>query len=187
MEQPLGFVVEGQEEKVYLLQKALCGLKQMPRAWYGRTHILIVSLYVDDLLVTGSKEDLITWFKVRTTKVFEMTDLGHMSYFLGMEVRQKRREIFFCQYRYATEILRKFKMADCKATTTPMHEKEKLSKGDGSEKVDESSYRNLVGCLVYLTTTRPDISYCVVILSNIVLVLFIFKPQRGWLGTLTGH
>ena len=119
VEQPEGFVVEGHEDEVYLLKKALYGLKQAPRAWYSRidqhllnfgftkslsestlyvkqseSDILIVSLYVDDLMVTGNKVMLIDQFKTEMMKNFEMTDLGQMSYFLGMEIKQTDSRIF---------------------------------------------------------------------------------------------
>ena len=119
VEQPEGFVFPGQDEKVYQLKKSLYGLKPAPRSWYNRidTHvtnlglkkslsestfyikkadneILVVSLYVDDLLVTGSSKDLIDRFKEEIKDVFEMTDLERMTFFLGMQVHQKENEIF---------------------------------------------------------------------------------------------
>lgn len=191
VEQPEGYSIKGKEDKVYLLRKALYGLKQAPRAWYSKidTHLLslgfkkslsestlyirredadltIVSLYVDDLLVTGSNLDLIILFKTEMMEVFEMTDLGEMFYFLGMEIQQKGQEIFICQQKYAKEILIKFKMEECKSTTTPMNQKEKFCKEDGAEKVDEGLYRSLIGCLMYLTATRPNILYAVSLLSR---------------------
>ena len=135
MEQPKGFAIKDKEDKVYQLKKALYGLKQAPRAWYNKINahllslgfkksqsestlyirkinadILIISLYVDDLLVTGSNQCLMDKFKAAMEKVFEMTDLGDMYYFLGMEVHQNQHEIFICQQKYAKEILKKFKM-----------------------------------------------------------------------------
>ena len=191
VEQPEGFQVKGQEEKVYLLKKALYGLKQAPRAWYSRidehlqslgfvkspseatlyvkgtdANLIVVSVYVDDLLVTGSNEKLVKEFKAEMLKVFEMTDLGLMSYFLGMEVKQDHDGVFISQKKYAKEILNKFHMEDCKRTSTPMNQKEKFSKDDGTEKVDESQYRSLIGCLMYLTATRPDIMFSVSLLSR---------------------
>ncbi|RVW37574.1 Retrovirus-related Pol polyprotein from transposon RE1 [Vitis vinifera] len=191
VEQPEGFQVKGQEEKVYLLKKALYGLKQAPRAWYSRidehlqslgfvkspseatlyvkgtdANLIVVSVYVDDLLVTGSNEKLVKEFKAEMLKVFEMTDLGLMSYFLGMEVKQDHGGVFISQKKYAKEILNKFHMDDCKRTSTPMNQKEKFSKDDGTEKVDESQYRSLIGCLMYLTATRPDIMFSVSLLSR---------------------
>ncbi|CAL5331407.1 unnamed protein product [Camellia sinensis] len=190
VEQPEGFVMQGHEDKVYLLKKALYGLKQAPRAWYSRidshllslgfvkslseftlyvkeaTDLIVVPVYVDDLLITWSNEDLIKEFKAEMLKVFEMTDLGMMSYFLGMEVKQRQHEVFICQQKYAKEILKKFHMEDCKATSTPMNQKEKFSKDDGIDKVDEGLYRSLIGCLMYLTATRPDIMHAVSLLSR---------------------
>lgn len=118
-----------------------------------KTDILIISLYVDDLLITGNNGRLIDQFKAEMMEVFEMTDLGEMSYFLGIEVLQKENEVFICQQKYAKEILKKFKMEDCKSTTTPMNLKEKFCKEDGAKKVDEVLYRSLIGCLMYLTAT----------------------------------
>jgi len=147
--------VKGHEEKVYLLKKALYGLKQAPRAWYNRidqflsklgfvkglsestlyikgnqANSIMISLYVDDLLVTGSNAELIQQFKDDMLQVFEMSDLGEMTYFLGMKVKQNDGEIFISQRKYAKEILKKFSMENCKSTNTPMCQKEKLCKDD---------------------------------------------------------
>lgn len=191
VEQPDGFRVKEQEEKVYLLKKALYGLRQAPRVWYTRIddhlrkmgfvksqseatfyiketsgNLLVVSIYVDDLLVTGNNEMLVGAFKSEILKAFEMTDLGLMSYFLGMEVQQRIDGIIIHQRKYAKEILKKFQMDDCKSTDTPMNQKEKFSKEDGAEKIDENKYRSLIGCLMYLTSTRPDIMFSVSSLSR---------------------
>jgi len=191
VEQPDGFVIQGAKDKVYLLQKALYGLKQAPKAWYSRidehllnlgfvkslskatlyvklkdNDVLIVSLYVDDILVTGSNELLVEEFKQEMMNVFEMTDLGLMTYFLGIEVKQSQNEVFICQKKYAKEILKKFQMEECKATSTPMNQKEKLNKNDGADKVDEGYFRSMIGCLMYLTTTVPDILFAVSLLSH---------------------
>ena len=157
VEQPKGFFVKGHEDKVYLLKKALYGLKQAPRAWYNKideflsklgfvkslsestlyikgnqANSIVISLYVDDLLVTGSNAKLIQQFKDDMLQVFEMTDLGEMTYFLGMEVKQNDGEIFISQRKYAKEILKKFNMENCKSMNTPMCQKEKLCKDDVS-------------------------------------------------------
>jgi transposase InsO family protein len=191
VEQPEGFMKKGEEDKVYLLKKALYGLKQAPRAWYSRidnhlltlgfvkslsestlyikhneVDILVVSLYVDDILVTGNNATLIDEFKLEMMKEFEMTDLGLMTYFLGMEIKQSKDEIFICQKKYAKEILKKFKLEECREMSTPMNSKEKLCKEDGTEKIDQAYFRSLIGCLMYLTATRPDILNAVSILSR---------------------
>ncbi|XP_014515533.1 uncharacterized protein LOC106773347 [Vigna radiata var. radiata] len=99
-------------------------------------------------------------------KVFEMTDLGLMTYFLGMEITQKKNEIFICQKKYAKEILKKSHLGECKPMNTPMNKKEKLIKEDETDKVDEAYFRSLIGCLMYLTSTRPDILFTVSLLST---------------------
>jgi hypothetical protein len=169
----------------------LYGLKQAPRAWYSRiddhlhklgfvkslseatlyvkgadANLIIVSVYVDDLLVTGSNKTQIEEFKAEMFDVFEMTNLGLMSYFFGMEVKQSDDGIFICQQKYAKEILKKFHMESCKSTSTPMNLKEKFSKNDGTNKADEGQYRSLIGCLMYLTVTRSDIAFAVSLLSR---------------------
>ncbi|XP_028066702.1 uncharacterized protein LOC114269573 [Camellia sinensis] len=130
------------------------------------TELIVVSVYVDDFLITGTNKELLKEFKVELLNVFEMLDLGLMSYFLGMEVKQRQHEVFICQQKYAKEILKKFHMEDCKAISTPMNQKEKFSKDDGVDKVDEGLHRSLIGCLMYLTATRPDIMHAVSLLSR---------------------
>ncbi|KAG8475459.1 hypothetical protein CXB51_032225 [Gossypium anomalum] len=132
IDQPQGFVVSGKEQMVYKLKKALYGLKQAPRAWYTRIDSyllslgfersisepnlyvkekqaetqLIVSLYVDDLLVTGGDRNMLADFKAKMKDTFEMSDLGQMIYFLGMEVQQTHSGIFLGQKTFAAKILR---------------------------------------------------------------------------------
>ncbi|XP_058002241.1 uncharacterized mitochondrial protein AtMg00810-like [Hevea brasiliensis] len=129
-------------------------------------NIVIVSLYVDDLLVTGSNATLIEQFKKEMTRVFEMIDLRAMAFFLGMEIKQNQQGIFICQMKYAKEILKKFQMEECKPMSTLMGQKEKFCKEDGTEKVEETNYRSLIGCLMYLTIIRPDILHAMIILSR---------------------
>ncbi|CAI9759028.1 unnamed protein product [Fraxinus pennsylvanica] len=156
------FTKEGEEDKVYLLKKALYDLKQAPRSWYSRidSHLsslgfnksvneqtlyikpveedlLIILLYIDDLLITGSNAALIDEIKDELKTDFEMTDLGEMKYFLGMEVNQ-----------------------------TEDAQNSKLIKDDGAKKTEEKVYRSLVGCLLYLTATRPDLMFAINLLSR---------------------
>ncbi|KAL0356269.1 UNVERIFIED_CONTAM: Retrovirus-related Pol polyprotein from transposon RE1 [Sesamum radiatum] len=191
VEQPQGFVAKGCEEKVLRLKKALYGLKQAPRAWYSRidnyfmnqgfrrslseptlyvkrqgNDTLIVSLYVDDLIYTGNNEKMIHDFKEDMMKTFEMSDLGLMHFFLGIEINQEKEGIFICQKKYTETLLKKFKMESCKTVTTPLVTGEKYKKEDGSEKVDGSIYRSLIGSLLYLTATRPDIMFATSLLSR---------------------
>ncbi|KAG8487131.1 hypothetical protein CXB51_020677 [Gossypium anomalum] len=131
----------------------------------GKT-LLIVSLYMDDLLMTGSKNELISEFKVQIQEVFEMTDFGVMTYFLSMEVNQSDQCIFISQHAFALKILNRFCMINCKIVSTPVAQGEKLTSSGNQERVDEKEYRSLVGCLLYVTTTRPDIVFGVNLLSR---------------------
>ncbi|PKI70790.1 hypothetical protein CRG98_008820 [Punica granatum] len=97
--------------------------------------------------------------------MFEMTNLGEMAYFLGMEVQQRKNEVFIYQKKYLGEILKKFQMEECKNTSTPMN-LEKLKKDDGSYAKDASRYKSLIGCLIYLIATRPNILHAVSVLSR---------------------
>ena len=128
-------------------------------------NLIIVSVYVDDLLVIGSNKTLIKEFKAEMLDVFEMIDLGLMSYYLGMEVKQSDDGIFICQQKYVKEILKKFHMKSYKSTSTPMNLKEKFNKNDGTNKVDKGQYRGLIGCLMHLKATRSNIAFVVSLLS----------------------
>eukprot|EP01018_Ginkgo_biloba_P013725 Gb_24397 [translate_table: standard] len=99
-------------------------------------------------------------------KEFEMTDLGLMKYFLGIEVSQTNDGIFICQTKYASDVLKRFKMLNCKSTSTPMATGLKLSKEDKGTNVDPTLYKRLVGNLMYLSATRPDIMYAVSLISR---------------------
>ncbi|KAK9757157.1 hypothetical protein RND81_01G144300 [Saponaria officinalis] len=127
---------------------------------------MILSLYVDDLIITGNNQEMIENFKKNMKKEFEMTDLGLMNYFLGLEVKQTLEDIFISQRKYADAILKRFKMDKCKVMTTPLAVNEKLFKEDEAEKADYSTYRGIVGCLLYLTASRPDLMFSASLLSR---------------------
>ena len=95
-----------------------------------------------------------------------MSSLGEMNYFLGLEVHQSKDGIFLNQERYAHEVLKKFRMENSKSAPTPLMQNAKLSKDDGAEKVDASFYRSLIGSLLYLTASRPDLMYVTSLLSR---------------------
>ncbi|KAI5344202.1 hypothetical protein L3X38_012079 [Prunus dulcis] len=153
VDQPSGFVIQGSEDKVYKLKKALYGLKQAPRAWYKEINsyfiktgfyrspseatlytkvstsgILIVSLYVDDIIYTGSSKEMMAAFKDDMMRQYEMTDLGLLHHFLGLGVLQTDTCIFLHQKKYAKTLLDKFGLKDCKSVATPLAVNEKLSK-----------------------------------------------------------
>lgn len=188
---------------MYKLRKALYGLKQAPRAWYKRIDsyflqngfvrseneptlyvkrskqfgFLIVCVYVDDMIYLGSSQKLIEEFKSSMTKEFEMTDLGKLQYFLGLEVIQAKDGVFISQKKYAKDLLHRFHMHNAKPAATPMNTSEKLRHEDGTEAADASYYRSLVGGLNYLTHTRPDIMHSVSVLSR-----YMHSPTMQHLG-----
>ena len=203
LEQPMGYEVKGHENKVLKLNKALYGLKQAPRAWNTRIdkyfqendftkcphehalytkqdngNILLVCLYVDDLIFTGNNPRMFEDFKKAMAREFEMTDIGLMSYYLGIEVKQSKEGIFISQEGYAKEVLKRFNMANCKPISTPVECGAKLSKVDEREKVDPTYFKSLVGSLRYLTCTRPDILFGVGLVSR-----FMEEPTMTHLKT----
>ncbi|CAN6678923.1 unnamed protein product [Malus baccata var. baccata] len=119
--------------------------------------MIIVSIYVDDIIYTGSCQDLMDDFKSDMMLKYEMTDLGLLHHFLGMGVMQTEEYIFIHQRKYASSLLKKFGLQDCKSVSTPLVPSDKLRKEDGSGTADEVQYRQVVGSLLYLTATRPDI------------------------------
>ncbi|KAK8945216.1 hypothetical protein KSP39_PZI007881 [Platanthera zijinensis] len=195
--QPPGFVIVGEEHKVLKLKKALYGLRQAPRAWnfkldqslsslgferspiehavYKRVvgdSILLVGVYVDDLIITGSSGVEINKFKAQMKELFCMSDLGLLTYYLGIEVSQTPQVITLCQSSYTLKILEKFGMGDCNSSQVPMEPRLKLSKTGDYPLVDPTEYRSAIGCLRYLVNTRPDIAYAVGIASR-----FMEKPN----------
>ncbi|TYJ97307.1 Retrovirus-related Pol polyprotein from transposon TNT 1-94 [Cucumis melo var. makuwa] len=192
LEQPPGYSVKGQEDKVLKLKKALYGLKQAPRMWNSRINkyfldngylrcpyehslyikvnghgdILVVCLYVDDLIFTGNCASMFEDLKKAMTQEFEMTDIGLMSYYLGIEVKQSEEGIFISQERYTRDILEKFNMMNSKPVATPIETGTKLSKHEEGDDVDPSYFKSLVGSLRYLTCTRPDILFSVGLVSR---------------------
>ena len=115
--------------------------------------ILFVVVYVDDLIITGSSAHLIHGIKQDLCNTFDMTDLGLLHYCLGVEVWQIENNIFVSQSKYARNLVERFRMQDCKPTTTPMEPGLKLSAQSSSPLVDETLFRQLVGSLIYLTAT----------------------------------
>jgi hypothetical protein len=184
--QPAGFIVVGQEGKILRLRKALYGLRQAPRVWnsklddtlkkmdfvqsehehamYRRSHdddILLVGVYVDDLVITGSSLAAVEEFKEEMKRVFLMSDLGLLSFYLGIDMHQDAGGITLRQAHYTKKILEMAGMADCKAAATPMEERLRLSRDSTTEEVDATLYRRIVGSLRYLIHTRPDLMYAV--------------------------
>ena len=122
---------------------------------------------MDDLIFTGNDEDMFKSFKESMKKEFDMSDLGRMKYFLGVEVIQNSDGIFICQRKYAKEVLERFGMERSNLANNPIVPGCKLSKsGSGAVSVDATEYKQLVGSLLYLTATRPDLMYAVGLISR---------------------
>ncbi|KAE8676644.1 hypothetical protein F3Y22_tig00111582pilonHSYRG00249 [Hibiscus syriacus] len=151
IQQPSGYEVKGHEDKVLKLKKALYGLKQAPRAWNSRI---------------DNNPSMFNEFKDVMMKEFEMTDMGLMAYYLGIEVKQQNDGIFISQKSYAKEILKKFKMENCKPISTPAEYGIKMTKHEEGESVDPTFFKSLVGSIRYLTCTRPDILHAVGLVSR---------------------
>jgi hypothetical protein len=126
---------------------------------------VILLLYVDNLFLAG-EESLIIQCKKELASEFDMKDLSLMHYYLGLEVWQKRGEVFLGQGKYVIKILQKFGMMDCKSTDTPMTTYIRKVRDLDSDPIDPSLYRQLVGSLMYLVNTRLDICFVVNTLSQ---------------------
>ncbi|GJY77477.1 putative ribonuclease H-like domain-containing protein [Tanacetum coccineum] len=147
--QPLGFEDPDFPNRVYKVEKALYGLHQAPRAWYET-----LSTYLLDHRFQRGKIDK-TLF-IRRVKS-DILYVGKLTFFLGLQVKQKEDEIFISQDKYVTEILKKFSFTDVKTASTPMETQKPLLKDAGGEYVEEHLYRSMIGSLMYLTSSRPDI------------------------------
>ncbi|GKD53716.1 putative ribonuclease H-like domain-containing protein, partial [Tanacetum coccineum] len=184
--QPPGFEDPEFPDKVYKVEKALYGLHQAPKAWYKtlstylldnrfqrgqidktlfikrvKGDILLVQVYVDDIIFKFTKKDLCTKFEKLMHKKFQMSSMGELTFFLGLQVTQKDDGIFISQDKYVDEILNKFGFSIVKTASTPMATSKSLLKDAEAEDVDVHLYRSMIGTLMYLTSSRPDIMFVV--------------------------
>ena len=190
MEQPPGFVAQGEIRKVRRLQKSLYGLKQSPRAWFGKfsqadekfglrkskfdhsvfywnssSGIILLVMYVDDMVITRSDSTGISSLKSFLHGQFHTKDLGMLRYFLGVEVMRSKHEIFLSQRKYVLDLLSKTGKLEAKPCSSPMTPGVHLTRESELFK-DPERYRRLVGKLNYLTVTHPDITHSVNVLSQ---------------------
>nr|GEV75082.1 hypothetical protein [Tanacetum cinerariifolium] len=180
--QPEGFIDDDYPSHVFKLKKALYGLKQAPHAWYdelsmfllhnhffkGTTDpmlfirrfvndILVVQVYVDDIIFGSTHPKYTHLFSDLMKSHFEMSMMGEMTFFLGLQVNQSPCGIFINQSNYVLEILKKYGMKSCDPVGTPMEIKDKLDLNQNGTPVDATKYRSMIGALMYLTSSRPDI------------------------------
>ncbi|CAL9014541.1 unnamed protein product [Prunus brigantina] len=180
----LGIILLG--GTVCKLRKALYGLKQSPRAWFGRftmamknngfkqcnsDHTLFLKhrkgkvtaliIYVDDMIITGNDKQEISQLQDYLATEFEMKDLGGLKYFLGIEVARSQQGIFLSQRKYVLDLLTDTGMLDCKPADTPIVQNHHLGEYPDQVPTNKERYQRLVGRLIYLSHTRPDIAYAV--------------------------
>nr|GEW12889.1 copia protein [Tanacetum cinerariifolium] len=180
--QPLGFIDPKFLNKVYKVIKALYGLHQAPRAWYAtlstflvqsgyrrglinktlfikkdKKDIMLVQVYVDDIIFGSTKKSWCDEFEALMKNMFYMSSMGELTFFLRLQVMQKEDGIFISQDKYVAEILKKFDFLSVKNTSTPIETKKPLVKDEEAADVDVHLYRSMIGFLMYLTTSRPDI------------------------------
>ncbi|GKD61833.1 retrovirus-related pol polyprotein from transposon TNT 1-94 [Tanacetum coccineum] len=160
--QPEGFVDQDNPSHVYKLKKALYGLKQASRAWYDMLSSFIISQQFfkgavnPTLFIRHAGNDILLM-----TNKFKMSMMGQMSFFLGLQISQSPRGIFINQSKYASEIVKKYGLHTTDYVDTPMIENKKLDKDLQGKPVDAILYRGMIGSLMYLTPSRPDLNYVV--------------------------
>ncbi|KAK9093200.1 hypothetical protein Syun_028111 [Stephania yunnanensis] len=191
MSQPEGFVSKQYPHYVCKLNKALYGLKQAPRAWFSKlktalldwgfknssadvkfffqmteSSVLMLLVYVDDILITGSNplliQQLITWLNSK----FSLKSLGDVDFFLGFEVHRDSTGLYLSQHKYILDLLKRTNLLDSKPMSSPYSVGVKLSATDGIPFSDPTLYKSTLGALQYLTYTRPDLSFIVNKLSQ---------------------
>nr|CAD1826176.1 unnamed protein product [Ananas comosus var. bracteatus] len=199
---PPGHPREGERDLVCRLRKSIYGLKQSPRAWFEKlsstitsigfvrnsadysmfvkkegTSTTIILVYVDDIILTGDNqkviEDVKKWLKI----MFDIKDLGELRYFLGIEVARSKKGIFLSQRKYTLDLLKETGKLASKPLGTPVDIHPDLKKGELIDNV--GLYQRLVGRLIYLTITRPDISYAVSLVSK-----FMHSPQTSHMNSV---
>ncbi|KAK6122090.1 hypothetical protein DH2020_044166 [Rehmannia glutinosa] len=186
VEQPPGFEQKTIGDKVYKLKKALCGLKQAPRAWYDtlsqfladngftkgkidrtlfRIHdgesILLVQIYVDDIIFGSTNKEMCEKFSNLMQHIFEMSMMGELTFFLGLQVKHLKDGTFISQTKYTRDLMNKFGMEEKSSVKIPMNTSIKMDMDADGKAVDQTRYRALIRLLLYLTASRPDITFAV--------------------------
>ncbi|CAN6677420.1 unnamed protein product [Malus baccata var. baccata] len=156
------------KRKVCMLKKSLYGLKQSPRAWFGRftKSMRAFGYKQNDMVVTGNDPEERAAFQRYLSTEFEMKDLGSLKCFLGIEVSRNSFGIFLSQRKYIIDLLHETGMSACQPVATPLQEGLKLSVNLNQVPVDKGRYQRLVGRLMYLAHTRPDLVYALSIVSQ---------------------
>ena len=184
VEQPKGFVDQSFPNHVFKLTKALYGLKQAPRAWYDKlssfllskgfhrgsndktlflknvnSDLIVAQIYVDDIIFGSTNETYAYEFSNFMKNEFEMSMMGELTFFLGLQVIQHEKGIFINQGKYARELIKKFGLENAKTENNPCSTSLKLKVDECGETVNATLYRSMIGSLLYLCSSRPDLMY----------------------------
>ena len=215
VKQPPGFEDPVHPDYVFKLNRALYGLKQAPRAWYERLSkflietgfsmgkvdktlfvkhqnkdLIVVQIYVDDIIFGSTNNLLCDEFAKSMSQEFEMSQMGELSFILGLQIKQREDDIFISQEKYAKELVKKFGLENAKEAKTPMSTNSKLDLDEQGKTVDSRQYRGMIGSLLYLTASRPDLMLSVCVCarfqslpkeSHMCLVKRIIRYVRGTL------
>jgi hypothetical protein len=188
--QPPGFEDPKFPDHVFKLHKALYGLKQAPRAWYeclkdfllkqgfkiGKADptlftqkvgndLFVCQIYVDDIIFGSTNHIYVEEFSRTMTKRLEMSMMGELKFFLGFQVKQMKEGTFICQTKYTQDMLKKFDMVNAKPIKTPMPSNGHLDLDEEGAPVETKVYRSMIGSLLYLCASRPDIMVCACVLD----------------------
>jgi hypothetical protein len=180
--QPLGFENPKFPDRVYKLLKALYELKQASCACYASlmtfllehgyvmrsvdktiftlkhdTDFLLVQIYVDDIIFGGSSHTLVPRFQEIIENEFQVSMMGELTFFLGIEVKQMKECMFIHQAKYMKDLIKKFNMVELKPVLTPMSMTAALDLDENGEAIDQREYKSMIDSLLYLTMTRSDI------------------------------
>ena len=191
VKQPPGFEDPKNPDMVYKLHKALYGLKQAPRAWYdtlkdfllkkgfkpGTTdptlftrsyngELFVCQIYVDDIIFGCTNPDISEEFAKMMSKKYEMSMMGELKFFLGLQIRQQKNGTFISQEKYLKDCLKKFDLIKCKTVKTPMPTSGFLDADEKGKPFDQKKYRSMIGSLLYLCASRPDIMLAVCICAR---------------------
>ena len=192
VEQPPDFQSFNFPNHVFKLKRALYGLKQAPRAWYEilskfilkkgfkmgkidttlfiktkEKDMLLVQIYVDDDIIFGATNvSLCQEFSKCMHSEFEMSMMGELNFFLGLQMKQLKEGTFINQAKYIRDLLKRSNMEEAKTMETPMSSSIKLDKDEKGKSIDSTMYRGIIGSLLYLIASRPDIMYSVCLFAR---------------------
>ena len=184
------------------LKKVLYGLKQSPRAWFGRfaklmkkwdtnqveeiiccslsiQRVTTLLIYVDDIIVTGNDKKERQTLKQCLIKEFEIKELGMLKYFLRIKVAYSKQRIFISQQKYIKNLVKETRKLACKPASTPIDPNNNLGKVEEDVAVDREMYQHLVGRLIYLSHTRPNIAYIVSVITQFMHISKEVHPQAA--------